>query len=100
MATLTTTLRPLGERVLIKPLAADDVAGGGIIIPDVAKEKPQRGEVVAVGEGRRLEDGMLVPMVVRAGQRVLYGKYSGAEFKHEGNDLLIVKESEILAIIE
>ena len=93
-------LRPLGDRVIVKPLPSEEVTRGGVILPDSAKEKPQQGEVVAVGTGRMLESGEKVPMEVHAGARVLYGKYSGTEVKIEGDEYLIVKESEILAVLE
>lgn len=93
-------LRPLGDRVIVKPLPSEEVTRGGVILPDTAKEKPQQGEVVAVGTGRTLESGEKVPMEVQAGARVLYGKYSGTEVKIEGEEYLIVKESEILAVLE
>jgi chaperonin GroES len=99
MATKTLNVRPLGDRVIIKALPQEDKTKGGIILPDTAKEKPQQGEVVAVGSGRILENGTKVTMEVKAGDKVLYGKYSGTEIKIEGEEYLIVKESEILGII-
>ncbi|MDQ7824764.1 MAG: co-chaperone GroES [Candidatus Eremiobacteraeota bacterium] len=92
-------VRPLGDRVIIKPTPQDEMTKGGIILPDTAKEKPQQGEVVAAGSGKILENGTKVPMEVKAGDKVLYGKYSGTEIKIEGEEYLIVKESEILGII-
>ena len=92
--------RPLHDRVLVKPLEAETKTAGGIIIPDTAKEKPQEGEVVAVGPGARDEQGKLVPASVKAGDRVLFGKWSGSEVKIDGEDLLIMKESDILGVIE
>jgi chaperonin GroES len=92
------TVKPLADRVLIKPLELEEVKKGGIIIPDTAKEKPQEGEVIEVGPGRT-EDGKLVPMEVKKGNRVLYGKYSGTEVSIDGEDYLIMRESDILAIV-
>ncbi|MBM3463334.1 MAG: co-chaperone GroES [Armatimonadetes bacterium] len=101
MATTTKlNLRPLGDRVILKALPSEEKTRGGVILPDTAKEKPQQGEVVAVGTGKVLENGDKVPMEVKEGQKVLYGKYSGTEVKIEGEEYLIVKESEILAILE
>jgi chaperonin GroES len=101
MATKTkVNLRPLGDRVLLKPLPSEEMTRGGVILPDTAKEKPQQGEVVAVGTGRILDSGEKVPMEVKEGMRVLYGKYSGTEIKLEGEEYLIVKESELLGIVE
>jgi chaperonin GroES len=99
MTTKTLTVRPLGDRVIIKPLPQDDMTKGGIILPDTAKEKPQQGEVIAVGKGRILDNGTKVDMEVKPGEKVLYGKYSGTEIKLEGEEYLIVKESEILGIL-
>ena len=93
-------IRPLGDRILLKRIEGEDKSKGGIIIPDTAKEKPQEGRVVAVGKGRLLEDGKLVPLEVKKGDRVLFGKYSGAEVKLEGEEHLIVKEDDILGVIE
>jgi chaperonin GroES len=92
--------RPLHDRVLVKPLEAETKTAGGIIIPDTAKEKPMEGKVVAVGAGARGEDGKLVPMDVKKGDRVLYGKWSGTEVKVDGDDMLIIKESDIMGIVE
>ena len=91
--------RPLHDRVLVKRLASEEKTAGGIIIPDTAKEKPQEGEVVAVGPGARGEDGKLVALDVKAGDRVLFGKWSGTEVKVDGEELLIMKESDIMGII-
>jgi chaperonin GroES len=99
MATKTFSVKPLGDRVIIKALPQDEKTKGGVILPDTAKEKPQQGEVVAVGSGRILDNGTKVTMEVKAGDKVLYGKYSGTEIKIEGEEYLIVKESEILGII-
>ncbi len=92
--------RPLHDRVVVKRIEAETKTVGGIIIPDTAKEKPQEGEVVAVGPGARDESGKLVPLDVKAGDRVLFGKWSGTEVKIDGQDLLIMKESDILGIID
>ncbi len=92
--------RPLHDRVLVKPLEAETKTAGGIIIPDTAKEKPMEGKVIAVGTGARGEDGKLVPMEVKKGDRVLYGKWSGTEVKVDGDEMLIIKESDIMGIVE
>ena len=92
--------RPLHVRVVVRRLEAEEKTSGGIIIPDTAKEKPQEGEVVAVGPGARDDSGKLVELSVRAGDRILFGKWSGTEVKVEGEDLLIMKESDILGVIE
>ncbi|HZL58876.1 MAG TPA: co-chaperone GroES [Stellaceae bacterium] len=92
--------RPLQDRVLIRRLDSEAKTAGGIIIPDTAKEKPMEGEVVAVGPGARGEDGKLHPLDVKAGDRVLFGKWSGTEVKVDGEELVIAKESDILGIIE
>ena len=93
-------VRPLHDRVLVRRIEQDDKTSGGIIIPDTAKEKPQEGEVVAVGPGNRDETGKLVALDVQAGDRVLFGQWSGPEVKLDGEDLLIMKESDILGVIE
>ena len=92
--------RPLHDRVVVRRLDAEEKSAGGIIIPDTAKEKPQRGEVIAVGAGNRTEDGKLVPLDVKAGDEVLFGKWSGTEVKIDGEDLLIMKESDIFGVVE
>ena len=92
--------RPLHDRVVVKRLEEDTKTAGGIIIPDTAKEKPQQGEVVAVGPGARDEQGKVVALDVKPGDRVLFGKWSGTEVKIDGEDLLIMKESDILGILE
>jgi chaperonin GroES len=92
--------RPLQDRVLIRRIESDEKTAGGIIIPDTAKEKPQEGEVVAVGPGARSEDGTLHPLDVKAGDRVLFGKWSGSEVKLDGEELMIMKESDILGVLE
>ena len=93
-------LRPLHDRVLVEPLEADEKTAGGIIIPDTAKEKPMEGKIVAAGNGARSEDGAVTPLDVKSGDRILYGKWSGTEVKIDGQDLLIMKESDIMGIIE
>src|SRR3712207_1264963 len=92
--------RPLHDRVLVRRVEAEEKTAGGIIIPDTAKEKPQEGEVLAVGAGTRDETGKLVPLDVKEGDRILFGKWSGTEVRLDGEDLLIMKESDILGIIE
>ena len=92
--------RPLHDRVVVRRLEAEEKTAGGIIIPDTAKEKPMEGEIVAVGPGARDETGKLVPLDVKAGDRVLFGKWSGTEVKLDGQELLIMKESDIMGIIE
>jgi chaperonin GroES len=92
--------RPLHDRVVVKRIEEDTRTAGGIIIPDTAKEKPMQGEIVAVGPGGRDEAGKLVPLEVKAGDRVLFGKWSGTEVKIDGQELLIMKESDILGILE
>lgn len=92
--------RPLHDRVLVRRVEEDDKTAGGIIIPDTAKEKPMEGEIVAAGSGVRGEDGSVTPLDVKAGDLILFGKWSGTEVKIDGEDLLIMKESDILGIIE
>ena len=92
--------RPLQDRILIKRIEKEERTTGGIIIPDTAKEKPQEGEVVAVGSGKRLDDGKVMPVDVKKGDRVLFGKYSGSEIKIDGQEHLILREEEILGILE
>jgi chaperonin GroES len=94
------TFRPLHDRVLVEPLGAEEKSAGGIIIPDTAQEKPMEGKIVAVGNGYKNEDGKIIPLDVKAGDTVLYGKYAGTEVRIDGQDMLIVKESDILAVIE
>ncbi|MBI2241737.1 MAG: co-chaperone GroES [Magnetospirillum gryphiswaldense] len=91
--------RPLHDRVLVKRVDAEEKTAGGIIIPDTAKEKPMQGEVIAAGSGVRGEDGKIVALDVKAGDRILFGKWSGTEVKIDGEDLLIMKESDILGIL-
>ncbi len=95
-----TKFRPLHDRVVVRRIQADEKTKGGIIIPDTAKEKPQEGEVIAVGPGGRDEAGKLIPLDVKAGDRVLFGKWSGTEVKIDGVDYLIMKESDILGVID
>ncbi|HOP05823.1 MAG TPA: co-chaperone GroES [candidate division Zixibacteria bacterium] len=92
-------VKPLADRVVVKPLEAVEVKKGGIIIPDTAKEKPMEGEIIEVGPGRRTEEGTVVPVEVKKGDRVLYGKYSGTEVSIEGEEYLIMRESDIFAVI-
>jgi len=92
--------RPLHDRVLIKRVESEEKTAGGIIIPDTAKEKPMEGTVVAVGQGARGEDGKLVPLDVKEGDKVLFGKWSGTEVRMDGQDLLIMKESDIMGVVE
>jgi chaperonin GroES len=92
--------RPLGDRVLVKRVEEEEKTKGGIIIPDTAKEKPQEGEVIAVGPGARDESGKIQPLDVKVGDRILFGKWSGTEVKLNGEDLLIMKESDILGVLE
>jgi chaperonin GroES len=92
--------RPLHDRVLVRRIDEDEKTSGGIIIPDTAKEKPQQGEVVAVGAGARGDDNELIPLDVKAGDKILFGKWSGSEVKIDGEELLIMKESDILGIID
>ena len=92
--------RPLHDRVVVRRLTAEEKTSGGIIIPDTAKEKPMEGEIVAVGPGARNEQGQLVPLDVKAGDKILFGKWSGTEVKLDGEELLIMKESDIMGIIE
>jgi chaperonin GroES len=94
-----TKFRPLHDRVVVKRVEAEEKSRGGIIIPDTAKEKPQQGEVVAVGPGGRDENGKLIPIDLKAGDRVLFGKWSGTEVKLDGEELLIMKESDIMGVI-
>ena len=92
--------RPLHDRVVVRRIESEEKTSGGIIIPDTAKEKPQEGEVIAVGPGARGEDGKLHPLDVKAGDRVLFGKWSGTEVKLDGEELIIMKESDIMGVIE
>ena len=92
--------RPLHDRIVVKRIEAEEKTAGGIIIPDTAKEKPMQGEVIAVGPGGRDESGKLIPIDIKVGDRVLFGKWSGTEVKIDGEDLLIMKESDIFGVIE
>ena len=92
--------RPLYDRILVERVESEEMTKGGIIVPDSAKEKPQQGKVIAVGQGKRLEDGKLVPLEVKAGDTILFGKYSGSEIKIEGNEYLIMKEEDVLGLVE
>lgn len=94
------TLKPLGDRLVIKPADREEMTASGIVLPDTAsKEKPQRGEIIAVGEGRRDDDGDRIPMDVKVGDQVLFAKYAGTEFKLDDKDLLILAEKDVLAVI-
>lgn len=94
------TVRPLHDRILIKRIEEKETIKGGIIIPDTAKEKPQEGEVIAVGNGKKTEEGKVVPLDVKAGDRILFGKYSGTEIKIEEQEYLILREDEVLGVLE
>ncbi len=96
----STKLRPLGDRVVIKPTPREEMTKSGIVLPDTAKEKPQEGEIIAAGPGKINDDGKREPMDVAVGQKVLYAKYAGTEFKVEEQELLIVSQKDILAIVE
>ena len=101
MATATATkLRPLGDRVVIQPTPREEMTKSGIVLPDTAKEKPQEGKIIAAGPGRLTDEGTREPMDVKEGDTVLYAKYAGTEFKIEGDELLIVSQKDILAIVE
>ena len=93
-------IRPLHDRVILKRMEEETTSAGGIVIPDSAAEKPQRGEVVAAGTGKRLESGEIIPLDVKIGDTVLFGKYSGTEVKVEGDDLLVMREEDIMGVIE
>ncbi|MCM8796531.1 MAG: co-chaperone GroES [Candidatus Omnitrophica bacterium] len=92
-------ITPLGDRILVKPLEAEEKTRGGIILPDTAKERPQEGRVIAVGKGKVLEDGKIHPLEVKVGDRILYGKYSGTEIKLNDEEHLIIREDDVLAIV-
>jgi len=92
--------RPLGDRVLVKRIKEEEKTKGGIIIPDTAKEKPQEGKIVAVGKGKKTDEGKVIPMDLKAGDKVLFGKYSGSEIKLDGDELIIMREEEILGVLE
>jgi len=93
-------LRPLQDRIIVKRMEEETKTAGGIFIPETAKEKPQKGEVIAVGNGKKTEDGKIVPIDVKAGDKVLFGKYAGTEIKVDGEELLIMREDDILGIME
>ena len=92
--------RPLYDRILVERVESEEKTKGGIIVPETAKEKPQQGKVIAVGHGKRLEDGKLIPLEVKVGDTILFGKYSGSEIKIEGNEYLIMKEDDVLGLVE
>ncbi len=92
-------LKPLGDRVVLKVLEAEETTASGIVLPDTAKEKPQQGKILATGEGRHADDGSLIPLQVKEGDTVLFAKYAGTEVKYDGEELLVLKESDILAIV-
>ncbi len=94
------TFRPLHDRILVKRIEDPDVSQGGIIIPDSAKEKPQEGEVIAVGEGKKTDSGDRIPMDVKKGDRILFGKYGGSEIKMDGQEYIILREDEVLGIVD
>lgn len=93
-------LRPLGDRVIVKPLDEEETKKGGLYIPDTAKEKPVRGEVIAVGPGKILDNGVRVPMDIKVGQKIIYAKYGGTDIKIEGDNLVILSERDLLAVVE
>ena len=93
-------IRPLYDRIVVKRIEEQDTIRGGIIIPDSAKEKPQEGEVIAVGNGKRLEDGKVVPLDVKVGDRILFGKYSGSDIKLDGDEYMIMREDEVLGVLD
>jgi len=93
-------IKPLGDRVLVKPCEEKEKTKGGIVLPDTAKEKPQEGKIVAVGEGKKTDDGKTIPLSLKIGDKVLYGKYSGTEITVDGEEHLIIREEDILAIVE
>ena len=93
-------IQPIGDRVLIKAMEAEDKTKGGIVLPDTAKEKPQEGKVIAVGKGKLMEDGSIKPLEVKVGDKILYGKFSGTEVVYKDEEYLIVREDDILAIIK
>jgi len=92
-------LKPLADRIVVKPLEADEKTKSGLVVPDAAKEKPQEGKVIAVGSGGLLDDGAVKPLEVKSGDRVLYGKYAGTEVSTDGEDFLVLREEDILAIV-
>jgi len=96
---MSISLKPLGNRVVVEPIEQEDITSGGIVLPETAKEKPQKGTVLAIGPGERNEDGERIPLDVKEGDTVLYAKYSGTEIKLDGQKLLIMRESDLLAIV-
>ncbi|HPL81184.1 MAG TPA: co-chaperone GroES [Anaerolineaceae bacterium] len=96
---MTINMRPLGSRLVIEPIEQEDITAGGIVLPETAKEKPQKGTVLAIGPGERNDAGERIPMDVKVGEVVLYAKYSGTEIKYDGKKLLILRESDVLAIL-
>lgn len=97
---MSITLKPLGSRVVVEPIEQEEITAGGIVLPETAKEKPQRGKVLSVGPGDRDEDGDRIPLDVKVGDTVLFAKYAGTEIKLDGKKLLILKENDLLAIVE
>ncbi len=97
---MSISLKPLGNRVVVEPMEQEDITAGGIVLPETAKEKPQKGKVLSVGPGDRDEDGKRIPMDVSVGDTVLYAKYAGTEIKIDGKKLLILRETDLLAIVE
>ena len=93
-------LRPMQDRIIVKRLEEENKTAGGLFIPDTAKEKPQKGEIVAAGKGKKTEDGTVIPLDVKVGDKVLFGKYAGTEVKIEGQEFLIMREDDILGVIE
>jgi chaperonin GroES len=100
MTTVSVKIRPLGERVVVKPLASETVTRSGIVLPDTAKEKPQEGEILAVGPGKVMDNGKRTSLEVSVGQKVLFAKYAGSEVKLDGEEYLILRESDIMGIVE
>lgn len=92
--------RPLYDRILVERMESEEKTKGGIILPDTAKEKPQQGKIIAVGQGRRTEDGKIIPLELKAGDVILFGKYAGSEIKIEGTEYLIMKEDDVLGLVE
>src|SRR5215470_4519910 len=100
MTTVSVKIRPLGDRVVVKPLSSETVTKSGIVLPDTAKEKPQEGEILAVGPGKVLDNGKRVTLEVKVGQKILFAKYAGSEVKMDDEDYLILRESDIMGIVE
>ena len=97
---MTTKLQPMGDRIVVEPLAKEEVTKGGIVLPDTAKEKPQEGKVLAVGPGKMTDDGKRITPDVKVGDIVVYAKYGGTEYKEDGKELMILRESDILAVVK